>query len=86
MSKTKTNSEDKIQLSDNIDFVALALSNKLETSEDILPICFYCKKCEKMVTDVEKKKNKLVFTCKECKSNDIAIGTQTTLENFYHVN
>jgi len=46
-------------------------------------IIFYCKNCKETV-QAEKENKSLSFICPLCKKKNIAIGTQKSIENFYH--
>ena len=48
-------------------------------------IIFYCKDCKEVVS-AEKKGKSLTFTCPKCTKNNVAIGTQKSIENFYRLN
>lgn len=48
------------------------------------PIVFYCKSCKKIIA-AERVGKKYQYKCPECKSKDIAIGTEQSIRNFYRV-
>lgn len=48
-------------------------------------IVFYCKDCQEVVA-AEKKGKSLSFVCPKCSQSNIAIGTQSSIENYYHLN
>ena len=48
-------------------------------------IVFYCKDCQAIVP-AEKKGKGLKFVCPKCSRDNIAIGTQKSIENYYHLN
>ncbi|MBU2524729.1 hypothetical protein KKG71_06075 [Patescibacteria group bacterium] len=51
---------------------------------DTCKIIFYCKDCEKIV-DAEKINNKYNYTCKVCKSKQVAFGTEQSINSFYRI-
>ena len=53
-----------------------------DTAED--KIVFYCKDCERIVGAV-KEARRYVYHCKECKTKNVAFGTEKSIKNFYHV-
>ncbi len=47
-------------------------------------IVFYCKDCKELVS-AKKQGKSLTFTCPQCSRNNIAIGTQKSIESYYHL-
>lgn len=49
-------------------------------------VLFFCRNCQKIV-QVEKKqtKKKMQFACKECGKKEIAFGTETSIQNYFHI-
>ena len=54
-------------------------------SESKQAIVFYCKICKEIVS-AEKKGKSLSFVCPKCSQSKIAIGTQSSIESYYHLN
>jgi Zn finger protein HypA/HybF involved in hydrogenase expression len=79
--KTK---EEKILLNDKTDFLDVCLLKEEKQQEEISPIVFYCKDCEKLVKVIKKDKS-LKFYCKECNGKNISYGTRKSLEKFYNL-
>ena len=48
-------------------------------------IVFFCNDCEQVV-EAEKHKDKVRFTCPECKGKNISFGTQKSVSNFFRLN
>ncbi len=48
-------------------------------------IAFFCNDCEKIV-EAEKHKDKVRFTCPDCKGKNISFGTQKSVSNFFRLN
>lgn len=46
-------------------------------------VAFYCKDCEKIVQTTRKKPKSYIFSCTECESKNIAIGTEAGLKDNY---
>lgn len=47
-------------------------------------IVFYCKDCNKIV-EVDRVGRKYVYRCLECKTKNVAFGTERSIRNFFHV-
>ena len=47
-------------------------------------IVFYCKDCEKIV-QVDRAGRKFVYRCCECKTKNVAFGTEKSIANYFHV-
>jgi len=47
-------------------------------------IVFYCKDCEKIV-EVDRVGKKFVYRCRECKTKNVAFGTEKSIVNYFHV-
>jgi hypothetical protein len=48
-------------------------------------IVFYCKTCEKVIANPKKLARKYVYICPECKTKNVAFGTEKSIKNFYHI-
>lgn len=47
-------------------------------------LVYFCKDCKKIVDTVPVGK-KFVYTCKICKTKNVAFGTEKSIKKFYHV-
>jgi hypothetical protein len=48
-------------------------------------IVFYCKTCEKVILSPKKLARKYVYICPDCKTKNVAFGTEKSIKNFYHI-
>lgn len=55
-----------------------------QETEVLQPVVFYCKECKEIV-QADRKGKSLTFTCPQCGKNNIAIGTQRSIENYYNI-
>lgn len=46
------------------------------------PVVFYCRDCKSIVKCNEKRKK---LQCKECKQNNVSIGTERSIKNYYKI-
>ena len=85
MASSDNNTEGKVPFSNDLDLILFVLANK-ETKKEggNNDVKFYCKNCKKLV-EVEKKRNRLSFICKECRASNVAFGIQNSLENYYNI-
>ncbi len=47
-------------------------------------IVFYCKFCKKLI-NAERVGKKYLYKCPDCKSKDIAIGTENSIRAYYKI-
>ena len=48
-------------------------------------IVFYCKTCEKIIKNPKKMARRYVYICPECKTKNVAFGTDTSIKMFYRI-
>lgn len=77
------------EVADEVIQQAIEKATEKPVSEPVITdnqsIIFYCKNCKEIVP-AQKKGKSLSFTCPKCTRNNIAIGTQKSIENYYRLN
>lgn len=48
-------------------------------------IIFYCKTCGKIIENPKRMARKYVYICNDCKTKNVAFGTEKSIKNFYHI-
>lgn len=48
-------------------------------------IVFYCKDCEKVVKVDRASARKYVYKCKECKTKNVAFGTEKSIKSYFRI-
>lgn len=76
----------KIPLDPQMDFAKFAqVSDASEEEKESSPVSYYCKDCKQLVAAEHDKSKKLRFICPECQGKNIALGTEQSLQSFYHI-
>ena len=58
---------------------------KAEFSPERGEVCFYCKDCKQLVETERINPNRYIYECKLCKGKNIALGTEASLTEYYHI-
>ncbi len=56
-----------------------------ETVSEDVEILFYCKKCQRVISNPVRKGQKYEYSCPECKEDRVTFGTKKAISDFYHI-